>query len=360
MRMDITARNIVSTALRLLRRNDMSIQSLFRLSLLSLATPILLHAQTVSPSALQPIGQLQQIQQGATSARGTSVPDVRSAPSVAPEDVSKMKLMPGSMVDIHVFEEPDLDGAYRLDDHGNIGLPLAGSIHLESMTLRQAEDAVGAKLVTAQILNAPHVVINLDEYSAQNIVVMGEVNSPGRYPVLGPRKLMDVLTMAGGQTALAGSEIVVYRVGQPPETTQVIHYGRDVNDPAALNVAIDPGDTVLVKRAGIVYVLGAVNRPGGYVMQEAGQLNVAQVLALAMGTAPEAKVGSIRVIRKLPDGSLLEAQVDYKKFNKGEVAPLSLKPEDIVYVPPSAAKNLLIRGTNVLSAAASATIYTVR
>ncbi len=322
--------------------------------LLALATNAAAYSQTVSTTALQ------QLQQSATSAGSGSSVSTHTGPSAAPEDVSAVKLMPGSMVDVHVFEETDLDGSYRLDERGNISLPLAGSIHLETLTLREAETAVTAKLVSSQILNNPHVVVNLNEYSAQNIVVLGEVSSPGRYPALGPRKLMDVLAMAGGQTALAGNEIVIHRQGKPPDTTEVIHYGRAVNDPAALNVAIYPGDTVLVKRAGIVYVLGAVNRPGGYVMQEAGDLNVAQAIALASGTALEAKVGSIRVIRKLPDGSLLETPFDYRKFNKAEATAFPLRAEDIVYVPPSAIKSTLTRGIGILSAAASATIYTAR
>lgn len=334
------------------RESEMSARIKTWVFLALLATPCTLHPQTAS----YPI--MQQVRQQNTN--GASAPSSHLGPSAAPEDVSTVKLMPGTMVDLHVFEETDLDGAYRLDEHGNISLPLAGSVHLESLTLREAETAVGEKLVSSQILNTPHVVVNLDEYSSQNIVVLGEVSSPGRFPVLGPRKLIDLLAMAGGQTALAGNEIVVHRLGQPPDVTEMIHYGKDVNDPTALNVVINPGDTVLVRRAGIIYVLGAVNRPGGYVMQEAGELNVAQALALAAGTAIEAKVGSIRVIRKLPDGSLMETQVDYRKFNKGEAVPFPLKPEDIVYVPPSMIKTALNRGYSILSAAASATIYTTR
>jgi polysaccharide export outer membrane protein len=310
------------------------------------------HAQ-VSASGLQ---QLRQSTPGAS--QGTSAPALHSSgPTVAPEDVSNMKLVPGSMVDVHVFEEPDLDGTYRVDSQGDISLPLAGSVKLESCTLREAEGAISTQLVKEQILNSPHVTVNLDEYSANNIVVLGEVNTPGRFPVLGPRKLVDVLVMAGGQTALAGNEIAIHRIGQPLEKNEIVHYARDVNDSPALNVLISPGDSVLVKKAGIVYVLGAVNRPGGYVMQEAGELNVDQALAMASGTAPEAKVGSIRVLRKQTDGSLTEFAVDYRKINKGEAASLRLRAQDIVYVPPSAIKSTLIHGTQILSSAASASIY---
>jgi polysaccharide export outer membrane protein len=279
--------------------------------------------------------------------------------TVAPEDVSTMKLMPGSMVDLHVFEEPDLDGSYRLDQKGDISLPLAGTVKLEALTLTEAQAAIQARLVSSQVLKVANVDVNLDEYSAKKITVLGEVISPGSFPVIGPRALGDVLALAGGETALAGSDIVVQRSGSPADSSEPIHYNREGRDSTPLHSMINPGDSVLVKRAGVVYVLGAVTRPGGYLMQEAGELNVDQALALAMGTAVEAKVQAISVFRKMPDGSLVDIHVDYRKINSGKATALSLKPEDVVYVPPSSIKTALVRGTQVLASAASATIYTL-
>ncbi len=318
-----------------------------------IALPIRLPAQMTIPSPQKMQSAMQGLHNGST-------PDIRSASSVAPEGMSNMRLMPGSMVDLHVFEETDLDGTYRLDNHGNISLPLAGPVHLESLTLREAESAVSDKLKEAEILKVAHVVVNINEYSAQNIVVLGEVNSPGRFPTLNSRKLTDVLAMAGGQTEFAGDEIDIHRSGQPLDVNEHIPYGRGMDKQNTLNVEVNPGDTVQVKRAGIVYVLGAVNRPGGYVMQEGGKLNVAQALALASGTTLAAAVGQIRVVRKLPDGTVLVSPVEYNKVNKGEVLPLHLRAEDIVYVPQSKFKTVLISGTGVLAAAASATIYAAR
>jgi len=124
-----------------------------------------------------------------------------------------------------------------------------------------------------------------------------------------------------------------------------------------MNVMINPGDTVLVKRAGVVYVLGAVNRPGGYLLQESGELNVDQALAMAAGTALEAKVQDLRVFRKQADGNLVEFHINYRRINNGKEAPLRLKAEDVVYVPPSSIKSALIHGTQVVASAASASIY---
>jgi polysaccharide biosynthesis/export protein len=203
-------------------------------------------------------------------------------------------------------------------------------------------------------------VVILDEYTAENIVVTGEVTSPGRFPALAPRKLVDVLAMAGGETALAGNQIVIHRLSQPSETVESVHYGPETNNPDVLSVAINPGDSVLVEKAGIVYVLGSVNRPGGYVMQEAGELNLAQAMALAFGTAPEASLGGIRVIRKAPDGQLLQIPAQYDKFRKGQLAPMALQAQDIVFVPNSALKSALINTKAELGAASAATIYAFR
>jgi len=264
------------------------------------------------------------------------------------------------MVDVRVFEEPDIDGSYRLDGAGEITLPLGGKIPLAALTLPEAEAAISAKLVAGEILKTAHVVVNIDEYNAENVVVLGEVVSPGRYPILTARKLKDVIAMSGGMTPLAGNEIIVHRADQPAGVTDAIHPRGGVNDQTAMNVDINPGDSVLVKKAGIVYVLGAVNRPGGYLMQENGELNVAEAVALALGTTPQASTGKTRIIRKGPDGTLLEISTLYNKVTKGEAVPALLQPEDIVFVPPSGWKEALSLTQTELSAAASATIYTFR
>jgi polysaccharide export outer membrane protein len=321
--------------------------------LLILALPAILRAQGTS-GTLQQLQQNPQIQLPASARPATGV-----MPSPAPEGLADMKLAPGSLVDVQVFEEPDLNGSYRLDDRGQISMPFAGAIPLDSLTLLEAGAAITAKLESEQVLKAPHVVVNIDEYSVKSVVVLGEVAAPGRFPILGPRKLMDVLAMAGGQTPSAGNEIVVHRLQDPPEVTETVLYGRGAKDPKALNLEIRPGDTVLVKRVGIVYVLGSVFRPGGYAMQEAGELNLDQALALAQGTLPEAKVQNTLIIRKMPDGSLMSVEVNYKKINKGQASSPQLKPEDIVFVPLSGWKFTALHAIGVVAGVATATVYRV-
>jgi polysaccharide biosynthesis/export protein len=115
---------------------------------------------------------------------------------------------------------------------------------------------------------------------------------------------------------------------------------------------------VLIRKAGVVYVLGAVNRPGGYVMQEAGDLNVMQAIALADGTTRDASLGGVRILRKRPDGSLLQIPTHYDKTRKGDGVILALQAEDVLYVPENGFKAALMDGGHILSAATSAAIYT--
>ncbi len=263
-------------------------------------------------------------------------------------------------MDVQVYEEDDLDGAFRLDENGDISMPPVGMIHLKGLSLRQAEEAISVILVQRDILKTAHVVVNLNEYSTQSVTVVGEVTSPGRYPILAPQPLLDVLAIAGGETAVAGDEIDIHRAGTKSNDIEKITYGKSLNATVALTVLVNPGDTVEVRRAGIVYVLGSVNRPGGYVMQESGNLTTLQVISLALGTAPGAATGSIRIIRPKPDGTIEEIPINYKEENHGKIPATQLHALDVLFIPSSRLKSIFIEGNSVLSAATSATIYTLR
>ena len=121
-----------------------------------------------------------------------------------------------------------------------------------------------------------------------------------------------------------------------------------------------PGASVIVPRAGIVYVLGAVARPGGYLMQEDGKLDVAQALALSGGTLLQANTSGLRVIRRNSDGTVLDFPLSYNAIAKGTEKPLVLQTQDIVYVPMSKIKTLFSSTSGLISTATSAVIYDMR
>ena len=149
-------------------------------------------------------------------------------------------------------------------------------------------------------------------------------------------------------------------MGAGKTTTTTYRYGRDSNGDDISKVMVHNGDTVIVPRAGIVYILGVVFCLGGFLLFENGKLDAAQALSLAMGTTMQAKTGSLRIIRREPNGTYVEFELSYKDMTGGKVTPPQLQAEDILYVPVSKIKAILSGGTGILSAAASATIYTLR
>ena len=273
------------------------------------------------------------------------------------QGIGGLILRPGSLLAVQVFEEPDLNGEYRMNEAGDITMPLIGAVSLNGLKLDQAQQAISAKLVAGQILNTAHVTANVVEYSASQITVLGEVREPGSVPMITPQPLLEVLASAGGETDLAGNEVQIHRAGTPPDSIDKVIYRRGADEKIARTIMVNPGDTVTVTRTGIVYVLGSVLRPGGYAMQDNGTMTVTQALAMALGTGPTASTHAIRVLRRHPDGSVSMFQVSYKKINNGTQDPLQLQADDVVFVPSSVTKNILVNSRSVFSASASAAIY---
>lgn len=277
-----------------------------------------------------------------------------------PDDFAEMRLTPGVLLNVAVYNEPELTTQARIDQSGDITLPLIGTIHVEGKTVAEAQKAVQDKYISAEILKHPQVTMNVLQYVNSGVMVLGEVQAPGKYPMLAPHSLLDVIGMAGGETNLAGDTIQVEGPARNASSVRTYNYSRGEDEGALRNATVSPGDTVRVKRAGVIYVLGAVYRPGGYVMQENGSLNVAQAVSLAQGTLMQAKIGSIRVIRREPDGTLKDIPIKYKKVMEGKYPPLELQAQDIVYVPVSKVKSIFTAGANIVGETSSAAIYTVR
>ena len=279
--------------------------------------------------------------------------------TAVPEDFSKLTLSSGFLLTMTVYDMPEISGDLRVDDLGNVDVPMSGELHVAGMTLPQAKLAIQQKLTDAQILKNPKINLDVVQYAGENVTVTGEVGSPGRIQLLAPHSLSDLLGMVGGETQLAGNTIEVRRTVDGVLQTQTVKYARSTgNDDEIKAFMIKPGDTITIPRAGIIYVMGAVNRPGGYLMQEDGNLNVSQALSLAMGTAMNAQVDSIRVVRKDSQGKLTEIPISYSKISKGKVLPLTLQAQDLVYVPVSKIKTVFSQGLGIMSSTASALIYT--
>jgi polysaccharide export outer membrane protein len=304
------------------------------------------YAQTTMGATAMPSGA-----SGKANITGQSV-----GPVIIPKDISQLLVQPGDLLNVSVYEAPEFTGSYRVDPNGDLTLPLCGKVQLRGQTLQEAARHVEAALKDGQILTQPQVNIDVAQYAGQYVTVMGEVVSPGRVSLIAPTPLGDVLAQAGGETPAAGSHVRIRHGAGDGQPEQEVPYARSQNSQESASILVRPGDAVTVPRAGIVYVLGAVNRPGGYVMQEDGKLNVAEALALSGGTVMQANTGGLRVIRRNPDGTVLDFPLSYSNIAKGKQTPLALQAEDIVYVPMSKIKATFSTATGIISAAASAAI----
>ena len=109
--------------------------------------------------------------------------------STIPEDFSKLKLAPGFMVDVQVFDGPDFSGPYRMDDEGNISIPFAGTLNLSGKTVVEAQQLVANKLKSKELFMRPEVRLTVLEYWAPQVTIVGEVASPGKYPLLNEQEV---------------------------------------------------------------------------------------------------------------------------------------------------------------------------
>jgi polysaccharide export outer membrane protein len=286
-------------------------------------------------------------------ATGRSQPS-DSLQSTVPEDLGNSPLNAGYLLHMEVYGAPDMSVQLRVDTNGDINVPLVGALPVAGETVVQAQTAIAHALVRKEILKNPQVTLTVLQYATRTTTVLGEVQTPGRVQLAGPKDLEDVLALAGGETSAAGNIIEVDHQNRPPT---LVHYSPGGSPEALRSIIVQRGDSVYVRRAGVIYVLGAVNRPGGYLMINRGALNVLQAVSLALGTTMVAKGGTFYIIRKGPEGDSQRILGAYSKMATGKIPPMPLDVNDILYVPTSKAKSVLINGSSLIGTAATAAIY---
>jgi polysaccharide biosynthesis/export protein len=263
----------------------------------------------------------------------------------------------GDLVEMSVFDTPELSGKLRVNNTGDIILPLVGSIHVGGLKAEDVQSLIRQKFIDGGFLKDPQVTVFVAEYATQGVSVLGEVKNPGIYPAFGTHNLMDYLSSAGGLTPLAGTNITVTRAGHPddPEHVKISASAapKPLNNPAIL-----PGDSIFVEKTGLVYVIGEVARPGGFPMDHDDHLTILQAIALAQGTTFTAAKGSTRIIRTTPQGHE-EIPVNLKKILASKATDEPLQDNDILFVPSSAGRATLKNMESLLPIAASATIYRI-
>jgi polysaccharide export outer membrane protein len=250
----------------------------------------------------------------------------------------KVRVGAGDLLEVRVFDLPELTQTVRVNDLGDASLPLIGSLHLGDLTPVEASDLIAQKFVDGHFLVKPQVSVLIQQYSTQGVSVLGEVQKPGVYSILGNRTLLDVISQAGGTTMYAGSSVTVRR--NSDGTLLTVSLTKNATAMLSSDVLLQPGDKVVIPRASLVYVLGDVGRPGGFLMQNGGRMTVLQAVALAGGQTRAASLDHARVIHKT-DVGYTDTQIPLKKIMNGQVPDTELQAEDILYVPNSGAKSAL-------------------
>src|SRR5580693_6207950 len=264
----------------------------------------------------------------------------------------------GDLVEMSVFDTPELSGKLRVSNTGNVILPLVGTLHLQGLTAGEAQTLIRQKFIAGGFLKDPQVTVFISEYATQGVSVVGEVHKPGNYPAFGTHRLLDYLSLAEGLTPMAGTAIVITHNGRPDQPQRVKMTAGAAPQPDN-NPEILPGDTIFVEKTGLVYVVGDVVRPGGFPMDHDEQLSILQAVALAQGVNYTAAKGSVRLIRTTPTGRQ-EIPINLKKIFASKAADIAMQDNDILFVPSSTARGALkaVVATAV-PAAATATIYRV-
>jgi polysaccharide biosynthesis/export protein len=280
------------------------------------------------------------------------VPNGTSANSVATgnDNASPFKLAPGDLIEVSVYNVPELTTKARIGSSGDVYLPLIDYVHVGGLTVEEAQALIQKRLEDGGFVRSSHVTIFLDESASQGVTIIGEVAKPGLYPALGQRKLYDMISAAGGFTTSAGRKVSIIR--QHTEGGSLtVNLPRNLADDLQDNVEILPGDTITVPKAPIIYVVGDVGRPAGLLVDN-GSLTVLQALALAGGANKTAKLGGVRIIRKGPEG-MTETKVPLKRMLEAKDPDINLQADDILFVPLSGARVAAGAGFNAAVAAAS-------
>jgi polysaccharide export outer membrane protein len=235
--------------------------------------------------------------------------------------------------------------------NGDVYLPLIDYVHVAGLTAEQAQNLIQKRLADGGFIKDPHVSVFVDQYSSDGVSVLGEVARPGIFPAIGEQHLYDLISAAGGLTDKAGHSISITHRGDPNQS-ESISLSRNLADNPANNVAIFPGDTIIVRKADVVYVVGDVGKPSGFLM-DSGHLTVLQAIALAGGTTRTAKLGAARIIRKGPAGTS-ETPVHLKQMLEAKTPDLPMQAEDILFVPTSSGKVFAARTLEAAMQAATA------
>lgn len=250
-----------------------------------------------------------------------------------------MVIGPQDVLEISVFDLPELSMKKRVAPDGTITLPLVGAVGISGLTSQQAEEQIATLLRAKDIVKDPQVTVFIETYVSRRVSVQGAVTKAGVYEMLGQRTLLDMIGEAGGLNERAGRRIFIYRPNADG-TERRIEVDAEAlvyeGDPSQ-NIALAPGDIVLIpyRRMIRIYVTGAVASAGAQEFPADEEVTVLQAVTSAGGTTDEANESRVQVIRRYEDGTKEMFRVNLRRIQKGRDEDLVVQPNDIIVVRES-------------------------
>lgn len=217
--------------------------------------------------------------------------------SVGVAGAAEVLLGPGDMVRIGVYGNPDMGVETRVSEAGTISFPLLGQVGVGGLAVAAAERKIASLLDSGGFLKKPQVNMIITNLASQQVSVLGQVNRPGRYPVDGLRKVLDLLAMAGGIGADGGDVVSLVRMRNgvaQRDTLDVVDMVR--RGAVAGDIEVAGGDVIYVERAPRAYIVGEVQRPGPFRLERA--MTVQQALSAGGGLSPRGSLRGVRITRR--------------------------------------------------------------
>lgn len=245
----------------------------------------------------------------------------------------------GDLIAVHLYGAADYTAPVRVSLDGMVQLPLIGIVTIQGLTLHEAEKRIADQLIAAGMYRNPQITIQLIESPNQIVTVTGEVH--GIVPLLGDKRLFDVLAAAGGLPPTASHIITINRPGL--DQPIVVDLGVDPARSKFADIPLFAKDTVVVSKVGVVYVLGAFKNQGAFPIAQNAPLTLMQVTALSGGTGFEGKYDDLRLIRTVGTDRKL-VKVDIKRVMQGRDPDPVLQADDIIFLPSTAMKSAIKSG----------------
>jgi len=281
---------------------------------------------------------------------GAASQPVGGAPMPAP-------IGPGDSLDVSEFHTPEFHSMVRVSPAGTITLPMVNEVKIGGLDEPAAARAIEAALLASGMLLHPQVSVLVIAYAGQDVSVLGEVARPGVYPYTLHHRLLDLISSAAGLSQNAGRLVNVFHRSDPNMPHPVVLDPGGTDTGTDHNPELSPGDTVQVSRAGLVFVIGDVVRPGGFPVDPAQGLTVVQALSLAWGPSQNAAAGRALLIREQKGGRTLTT-LNLRRMIHGQDPDQPIYDRDILFVPDSMAKNMWNRTMEAaIQSAVGVTIY---